>query len=195
MVVRRWAAPQRRVKVRSSCSAPGDRKKIDARGGFGHNPEKYLLPRRPARRRRRFIYHPGMRPGRHGCLGGDRPPRWSAWRARAAAHAQPPPPGTLCAFTLSPPQVVKALDGLVTATLTPAGCAGPFRPYASVACVQLKARQGRNARRPGARTSRRCSWPYRPGATYISTGRGLGTLFSDMSEPNWQVLGPFSATL
>ena len=37
--------------------------------------------------------------------------------------------------------------------------------------------------------------PYRPGATYISTGRGLGTLFNDMSEPNWQVLGPVSATL
>jgi hypothetical protein len=83
---------------------------------------------------------------------------------------------------------------MVTATLTPAGCAGAFRPYISMVCVQ------------GADSAPQCTQaretdtaqvytPYRPGATYTSSGRGLGTLFNDMTEPNWQLLGPFTAVL
>lgn len=112
------------------------------------------------------------------------------------AHADPPPPpGTLCSFTLSVPQRVQ-LSGMdmVTATVTPDGCAGGFRPSASVVCVQ------------GADSAPRCTQasetataqvyvPYRAGLTYTSTGRGLGILFNDAAEPNWQLLGPLTAVL
>lgn len=113
----------------------------------------------------------------------------------SGAHAQPPPPGTPCSFTLSPPEVVQVSGGdMVTATMTPAGCGGPFTPRLSVACIQ------------GADSTTQCTQargtdpaqvftPYRPGATYTSTGRGLGSVFSDASEPNWLVLGPFTAVL
>jgi hypothetical protein len=114
----------------------------------------------------------------------------------SGAHADPPPPpGTLCSFTLSPPQVVQVSGkDMVTATLTPDGCAGAFRPYLSVVCVQ------------GGSTPNTCTQaretdtaqvyaPYQPGATYTSSGRGVGTLFNDMAEPNWQLVGPLTAAL
>ena len=47
----------------------------------------------------------------------------------SGAHAQPPPPGTLCSFTLSPPQVVQVSGAdMVTATLSPAAARAPFGP-------------------------------------------------------------------
>jgi hypothetical protein len=114
---------------------------------------------------------------------------------QASAHAAPPPPGTLCAFELSPPQVVP-VEGAdtVTATVTPTGCAGPFTPRISVVCVQPAdaPTQCSQARDMATAT---VSVPYRPGATYTSTGRGLGAVFNDASEPNWQLLGPFTAVL
>jgi hypothetical protein len=111
------------------------------------------------------------------------------------AHAQPAPPGTLCAFELSPPQVVQVSGAaMVTATLTPASCAGPFRPHLSVVCVQGAdapplCTQARNT------DTAQVYMPYRPGLTYTSSGRGLGTVWTDMSEPNWQLLGPVTAVL
>jgi len=112
-----------------------------------------------------------------------------------AAQAQPPVPGTPCSYTLSPPEVVN-VDGadMVAATLTPAGCLGPFRPYLAVACVQKAGAPAQCTQARGTDPARVVT-PYQPGATYISTGRGLGTLFNDMTDPNWQVLGPISATL
>lgn len=114
---------------------------------------------------------------------------------QASAHSAPPPPGTLCAFTLSPPQVVP-VDGadMVTATVTPDGCAGPFRPLISVVCVQPADSPTQCSQARDTATAQ-VSVPYRPGATYTSTGRGLGAVFNDMSEPNWQLLGPFTAAL
>jgi hypothetical protein len=108
------------------------------------------------------------------------------------AHAQFPTP---CNYTLSPPEVVPGPAGaLVAARLTPAGCLGAFRPYLSVACIQLQGEGAQCAQARGNEVAQ-VTTPYRPGATYISSGRGLGTFFNDMSEPNWQVLGPISATL
>ena len=53
------------------------------------------------------------------------------------AHAELPPPGTPCSFTLSPPHVVSSPDGdVVTATVAPAGCMDPFSPRLSVVCIQ-----------------------------------------------------------
>jgi hypothetical protein len=109
-----------------------------------------------------------------------------------AAQAQWPTP---CNYTLSPPEVVH-VDGadMVAATVTPAGCLGPFRPYLSVACVGVQGEGTQCAQAQGADAARVLT-PYRPGATYVSTGRGMGTVFNDMAEPNWQVLGPINATL
>lgn len=111
------------------------------------------------------------------------------------AAAEPPPPGTLCSFTLSPPHVVQASGGdMVTATVTPTSCVGPFRPLLSVVCVQ---RAGSSTQCTQARDTDTAQLfvAYDPGATYTSTGRGLGTVFNDASEPNWQLLGPFTAAL
>lgn len=119
----------------------------------------------------------------------------AALTSAVGANAQPPPPGTLCSFTLSPPEVVQVSGApMVSASLTPAGCAGAFRPYVSVACVQVQGESNQCTQARGADTAT-VLMPYRPGATYLSSGRGLGTLFNDMTEPNWQVLGPISATL
>src|ERR1700733_541339 len=116
--------------------------------------------------------------------------------AAGGAHAEPPPPpGTPCSFTLSPPQVVQ-LSGasMVTATVTPAGCGGPFRPYLSVVCVQDGGLPSQCTQARDADTAQVYA-PYHPGGTYTSTGRGLGTVFNDAPEPNWQLLGPFTAAL
>lgn len=111
------------------------------------------------------------------------------------AHAELPPPGTPCSFTLSPPHVVPSPDGdVVTATVAPAGCLGPFSPRVSVVCVQRidstpQCSQGRGSGTAAVFTT------HEPGATYTSTGRGLGAVFDDASGPNWQLLGPITAVL
>jgi hypothetical protein len=111
------------------------------------------------------------------------------------AHAELPPPGTPCSFTLSPPHVVPSPDGdVVTATVAPAGCMGPFSPRLSVVCIQRsdstpQCSQGRGSGTAAVFTS------YEPGANYTSTGRGLGAVFNDASEPNWQLLGPITGVL
>ena len=114
----------------------------------------------------------------------------------SGVQAEPlPPPGTLCSFTLSPPQVVRVSGAdMVTATVTPVSCAGAFRPGVSVVCVQAADSSAQCTQARGEDTAQ-VYLPYRPGGTYTSTGRGLGTLFNDASEPNWQLLGPFTTAL
>ncbi|MBP3083643.1 hypothetical protein [Mycolicibacterium fortuitum] len=113
----------------------------------------------------------------------------------APAHADPAPP---CAFTLSPPSVVH-VDGadMVSVTVSPDACGAPANPRFSVACVQrqdnaspVQCNQGKGATPAEVRT------PYRPGATYVSTGRGCGG-WMGIAEiaPQCQVLGPLSAPL
>jgi hypothetical protein len=111
------------------------------------------------------------------------------------ARAELPPPGTPCSFTLSPPHVVPSPDGdVVTATVAPAGCMAPFSPRLSVVCIQRSdstplCSQGRGSGTAAVFTT------HEPGATYTSTGRGLGAVFDDASGPNWQLLGPVTAVL
>ncbi|OBA94382.1 hypothetical protein A5666_16855 [Mycolicibacterium fortuitum] len=111
------------------------------------------------------------------------------------AHADPAPP---CAFTLSPPAVVH-VDGadMVSVTVSPDACGAPANPRFSVACVQrqdnaspVQCNQGKGATPAEVRT------PYRPGASYVSTGRGCGG-WMGIAEiaPQCQVLGPLSAPL
>jgi hypothetical protein len=112
----------------------------------------------------------------------------------AAAHAEPSP--TACSYTLSPPQVVQ-LSGtnVVTATLSPAAC-DRSEPYLSVACVQLqgsesapKCQQGE-----GSLTAQVYYAPYRPGGTYIATGRGCA-LTGNPPQSVCQPTGPYTVTL
>jgi hypothetical protein len=111
------------------------------------------------------------------------------------AHAEPSPP-TACSYTLSPPQVVQ-LSGtnVVTATLSPAACERS-EPYLSVACVQLQGSDGppKCQQGEGNLTAQVYYAPYRPGATYIATGRGCA-LTGNPPLPVCQPTGPYTATL
>jgi hypothetical protein len=110
------------------------------------------------------------------------------------AHAEPSPPP--CAYTLSPPQVVQ-LSGanVVKATLTPAAC-DQSDSYLLVACVQLQGSDGPGQcdQGEGILPAEVYYQPYRPGATYISTGRGC-SLKGNPPQPVCSPTGPFTATL
>jgi hypothetical protein len=112
----------------------------------------------------------------------------------AVAHAEPGPPP--CAYTLSPPQVVQ-LSGTsaVTATLSLAGCDRSVA-YLTVACVQLQGSDGPGqcAQQNGILTAQVFYQPYRPGATYVATGRGCATT-GNPPQPVCQPMGPLTATL
>jgi hypothetical protein len=111
----------------------------------------------------------------------------------AAAHAEP---NSACTYTLSPPRVVQ-LSGtnVVTATLSPAAC-DRSTAYLSVACVQLQGSSGPGqcAQQNGILTAQVFYQPYRPGATYVSTGRGCAAT-GNPPQPVCQPTGPLTATL
>ncbi len=110
------------------------------------------------------------------------------------AGASPNPPS--CAYTLSPPEVVQ-LSGtnVVKATLAPAAC-DRSNSYLLVACVQLQGSDGPGqcAQGEGFLPAQVYYQPYRPGATYISTGRGCATT-GNPPQPICQPTGPLTATL
>ena len=109
----------------------------------------------------------------------------------SASPSQPP-----CAYTLSPPQVVQ-LSGTnaVTATLSPAGC-DRSTTYLSVACLQLQGSDGPGQcdQGQGILPAQVFYQPYRPGATYIATGRGCATT-GNPPQPVCLPMGPLTATL
>jgi hypothetical protein len=112
----------------------------------------------------------------------------------AVAHAGPAPPP--CSYTLSPPQVVQ-LSGtnVVTATLSPAGC-NQSTAYLTVACVQMQGSDGPGQcqQQNGTLTAQVFYQPYRPGATYVATGRGCADT-GNPPQPVCQPMGPLRATL
>ncbi len=112
-----------------------------------------------------------------------------------SAQAVPPDPPGVCTYTLSPP-LVEQVGGVptVTATMTLERCAGPFRPRLSIACIHLGA-EGKCAQARDGATAQVYFGPVTPGATYASSGRGCGTMWTDMTDPNCQPLGPITATL
>ncbi len=113
----------------------------------------------------------------------------------SVARAEPAPP---CSFTLSPPHLVQVSGAnMVTATLAPAGCRMPARPYLSVACLQLQGNDSADQcmQAKGPDTAQVYYTPYRPGATYVSTGRGCASLVQNLPDWNCQMLGPYIATL
>ena len=110
------------------------------------------------------------------------------------ADAEPSPPP--CSYTLSPPQVVQ-LSGtnVVTATLKPAAC-DQSDSYLLVACVQLQGSDGPGqcAQGQGILPAQVFYQPYRPGATYVSTGRGCSSK-GNPPQPFCEPTGPLTATL
>src|ERR1700754_2813722 len=109
------------------------------------------------------------------------------------ASAEPPKPP--CAYTLSPPQITQ-LSGtnVVTSTLSPAGCDQSVA-YLTVACIQLQGSDGPGqcAQQNGILTAQVFFQPYRPGATYIATGRGCANT-GNPPQPVCRPMGPLTAT-
>ena len=108
--------------------------------------------------------------------------------------AEPSPAG--CQFTLSPPQIVQ-LSGanVVTSTLSLAACDHAVG-YQTVACIQLQGSPGPGqcAAQNGILTAQVFYQPYRPGATYVATGRGCATT-GNPPQPVCTPMGPLTATL
>ena len=116
--------------------------------------------------------------------------------AGTAAVADASPSPAPCAYTLTTPHVAQ-LSGtnVVTATLTPAAC-DQSDSYLLVACVQLQGSDGPGqcAQGEGILPAQVYYQPYRPGATYISTGRGCSSK-GNPPTPVCSPKGPFTATL
>jgi hypothetical protein len=112
----------------------------------------------------------------------------------AVAHAEPNT--TTCSYTLTPPRVVQ-LSGtdVVTATLSPAAC-DQAETYLSVACIQLQGSDGPGqcTQGEGILPAQIFYQPYRPGATYIATGRGCSNK-GNPRQPFCQSAGPLAAAL
>jgi hypothetical protein len=112
----------------------------------------------------------------------------------AVASASPNPPP--CAYTLTPPHVVQ-LSGtnVVTSVLTAAAC-DESDAYLLVACVQLQGSDGPGqcAQGQGILPAQVYYQPYRPGATYTSTGRGCSSK-GNPPQPVCLSTGPFTVTL
>ena len=105
-------------------------------------------------------------------------------------------PAAPCSFMLSPPEVVQVSGTtMVTATVEPVACGNPANPYMSVACLQADNSGTECSQAHGGDTAQVYA-AYKPGATYVATGRGLGSWNGQWyPEQDWQFLGPFTATL
>jgi hypothetical protein len=101
-----------------------------------------------------------------------------------------------CQYTLSPPQVVPLGTGsAVTSTLSIGACNQSIA-YLTVACVQLQGGDGPGqcAQQNGTLTAQVYFQPYRPGATYVATGRGCANT-GNPPQPACNTVGPLTATL
>jgi hypothetical protein len=110
------------------------------------------------------------------------------------AGAEPPPP---CGFKISPPETM-LVEGItvVTTSVSPDVCLAPSGPSQSVACIQLQGGEGGNTCAQSTVTDvAQVYVPYTPGGTYIATGRGVPSWLGQDVAPEWQILGPISATL
>jgi hypothetical protein len=89
-------------------------------------------------------------------------------------------PEPSCTYTLSSPQLVQVSGvTMVTATLAPYPCSGSINPNSMTVCVKA---QGDDTNGKCASEAKpiaaRVYYPYRPGTTYVSTGRGCGSVFT-----------------
>ena len=110
------------------------------------------------------------------------------------AHAQPAP--ATCDYELTPPTVVNVSGtNVVTATVSPRACDGA-QTYQTVACIQMAGGPGAGqcARGNGLLPAQVYFQPYRPGATYTSTGRGCASAGNPPHKTCIET-GPLTATL
>ncbi|HET7742722.1 MAG TPA: hypothetical protein VFL67_18895 [Mycobacterium sp.] len=115
--------------------------------------------------------------------------------ASAPATAEPESPP--CSFALTPPRVVDVSGTpMVTASVNPAGCSVAAEPTSSVACVQMEGSSAEQqcASTEGPGTAKVFYGPYRPGATYVATGRGCAST-GNPPRSLCQTAGPLTATL
>ncbi len=113
----------------------------------------------------------------------------------AVAGAQPAP-ASACNYTLTAPTVVSVSGtAMVTATVTPAECDGAVT-FQTVACIQMQGASGpaQCAQGPGIKPAQVFYQPYRPGATYTSTGRGCASK-GNPPQTYCQEAGPFTSGL
>jgi len=119
-----------------------------------------------------------------------------AFSLAGAVLAKADPAASTCSYTLAGPQVVQ-LSGtnLVTATLSPAACDRSVA-YQAVACVRMQGDDGPGqcAQQNGILMAQVFYQPYRPGATYMATGRGCAST-GNPARAVCQSKGPISATL
>jgi len=116
--------------------------------------------------------------------------------AFAGSTSASPPSEPSCTYTLSPPELVQVSGRtMVTATLAPFPCTGSINPNSMTVCVSPE----------GGETTGQCGFeakpiaarvyvPYRPGTTYVSTGRGCGSVYTAEGSICTEV-GPRTATL
>lgn len=116
----------------------------------------------------------------------------------SATPASDGPGAPSCTFTLSKPRLVDVSGvKMVTATVSAYPCTGETLPNKTVACVKLEGADGNGQcvqRNPQDEPAQVYFSPYRPGATYVSSGTGCTALF----EPPYsgcQSLGPITAVL
>lgn len=112
----------------------------------------------------------------------------------AVAGAQPAP--SPCNYVLTPPSVVNVSGtDVVTATVSPAACDGAV-VFQSVACLQMQGSDGPSqcASNNGILPAQVFFQPYRPGSTYVSTGRGCAVK-GNPPQKFCQEKGPISGTL
>jgi hypothetical protein len=115
--------------------------------------------------------------------------------ATTVSSAQADPARWPCDIRLTPPAVVDVSGRqMVTATVDPAGCTVAAEPTMSVACLQLQGSQSAEqcAQQEGPGTARVYYAPYRPGATYIATGRGCANVGNPPTSV-CQTAGPLTA--
>lgn len=117
--------------------------------------------------------------------------------ATAVAGAQPTQPDTTaCNYRLSAPSVVNVSGtNMVTATLTVGACDGATT-FETAACIQMQGATGAGqcTQGRGILPAQVFFQPYRPGATYTSTGRGCAAK-GNPPQKYCQENGPFTATL
>src|ERR1700686_1062194 len=113
--------------------------------------------------------------------------------ADPSSDASPEPS---CTYTLSSPQLVQVSGvTMVTATLAPFPCTGSINPNSMTVCVKAQG-DGTNGKcafgaKPIAAQVSYAS--YRPGTTYVSEGRGCGSVFTAEGSVCSSV-GPKTAT-
>ncbi|MFB1298967.1 hypothetical protein ACAG24_026030 [Mycobacterium sp. pW049] len=119
--------------------------------------------------------------------------------ATAVAGAQPEPtPQNVegCNYNLSAPSVVTVSGTtMVTAVLTVGACNGATT-FETAACIQMQGSSGAGqcTQGRGILPAQIFFQPYRPGATYTSTGRGCASK-GNPPRKICQENGPFTATL